>query len=347
MKSLSGTATPRQSKELAYVRKGLFLAALTGVIFCWDGIVLKKGLVAEPFNAPALWLLAPLFAAGFHDFSAAIMSVVINFKQGKIREIGRTLCSKPGRLCILGACFGAPLGMGGYLMSLSLAGPAYTLPITTLYPAMAAVLARIFLKERISFRGACGLALCVIGAFTIGWTPPPGGESGPAFYAGIAFAFLAAFGWAAEGVCVTSGMDFIEPGLALNVYQIISTLLYFTIIIPIAYTSLVLRGVGIQAPVELAGAFLGSPALIFFALAGFIGCLSYRCWYAGMNMTGVSRAMALNVTYALWGVLFSALFTEVTITTNLVLGALGIFTGIILVVGNPREMVNLRTPAMA
>lgn len=347
MKKLSRTATSRQSKELAYVHKGLFLAALTGVIFCWDGIVLKEGLVAEPFNAPALWLLAPLFAAGFHDFAAAVMSVIINCMQGKSRELWRTLCSKPGRLCILGAGFGAPLGMGGYLMSLSLAGPAYTLPITTLYPAMAAILARIFLKERISFRGACGLVLCVIGAFTIGWTPPPGGGSGLAFYAGIAFAFLAAFGWAAEGVCVTSGMDFVEPGVALNVYQIVSTLLYFVIIIPIAYASLVLRGAGIQAPAELAGAFLSSPALLFFALAGVIGCISYRCWYAGMNITGVSRAMALNVTYALWGVLFSTLFGDVDITANLVLGALGIFAGIILVVGNPREMINLRTPAAA
>ncbi|MDY0258967.1 MAG: DMT family transporter [Desulfovibrio sp.] len=347
MKNLSRAATSCQNKELAFVRKGLFLATLTGVIFCWDGIVLKKGLLTEPFNSPALWLLAPLFAAGFHDLSAAVMSAVINFRQGKIREIERTLLSKPGKLCILGACFGAPLGMGGYLMSLSLAGPAYTLPITTLYPAMAAVLARIFLKEHISPRGACGLVLCVIGAFAIGWTPPPGGGSGPAFYAGIAFAFLAAFGWAAEGVCVTSSMDFIEPGVALNVYQIISSLLYFTIIIPIAYASLVLHGVGIEAPAELAGAFLSSPALISFALAGFIGCLSYRCWYAGMNMTGVSRAMALNVTYALWGVLFSVFFAEVTITENLVLGALGIFAGIILVVGNPREMINLRAAAEA
>ena len=44
---------------------------------------------------------------------------------------------------------------------------------------------------------------------------------GGAFYLGIAFAFLAAFGWAAEGVCVTSGMDFIEPAVALNIYQIV------------------------------------------------------------------------------------------------------------------------------
>lgn len=43
-----------------------------------------------------------------------------------------------------------------------------------------------------------------------------------------------------------------------------------------------------------------------------------------MNMAGVSRAMALNITYALWGVLFGALFTDVEITRSLVIGAAAI-----------------------
>ena len=87
----------------------------------------------------------------------------------------------------------------------------------------------VFLKEHVSLRAWGGLALCVIGAIAIGYTPPEGAGGG-LFYLGIAFAFLAAFGWAAEGVCVTSGMDFIEPAVALNVYQIVSSLLYALLI---------------------------------------------------------------------------------------------------------------------
>ena len=41
-----------------------------------------------------------------------------------------------------------------------------------------------------------------------------------------------------------------------------------------------------------------------------------------MNMTGVSRAMALNISYALWGIVLSALFTDARITTTLIMGAL-------------------------
>ena len=145
-------ACSTSARDAAYVRKGLFLAALTGVIFSLDGPILKQGLVKEPFSIPEFWLLAPLFAAGCHDISAACLSLVLNVAQGKGREVFRTFCSKPGRYCVIGAFMGAPLGMGGYLMGISLAGPAYALPISTLYPAIAAVLARFFLKERISAR---------------------------------------------------------------------------------------------------------------------------------------------------------------------------------------------------
>lgn len=319
------------ARDAAYVRKGLFLAALTGVIFSLDGPILEQGLIKEPFSMPEFWLLAPLFAAGCHDISAACLSLILNISQGKGREVLRTFCSKPGRFCILGALMGAPLGMGGYLMGISLAGPAYALPISTLYPAIAAVLARFFLKERISTRALCGLVLCVAGAFTVGWSAPQGAVGGQAFYLGIGFAFIAAFGWAAEGVCVTAGMDFIEPVVALNVYQIVSSLLYTLIIVPTAFLLVSRSNPGLDA-FALLGQGITSPGLPFCIAAGCVGCVSYRCWYTAMNMTGVCRAMALNVTYALWGILFSALFTNVTVTRNLVVGAVVIVAGIVLVV---------------
>ena len=59
-------------------------------------------------------------------------------------------------------------------MALSMAGPAYVLPITSLYPAIAALLALVFLKEHVSLRAWGVLALCVIGAIAIGYTPPEG-----------------------------------------------------------------------------------------------------------------------------------------------------------------------------
>ncbi|HIW78412.1 MAG TPA: DMT family transporter [Candidatus Bilophila faecipullorum] len=335
---MNDLARLRERQEVRFAKKGLALALFSGMIWSLDGLALGKGLAERPFDAPALWLFAPLLAAGLHDFFAACLCLAVNCTQGRGREIIRTLFSKPGRLCILGALLGSPLGMGGFLMGLSLAGPAYVLPITSLYPAIAALLALVFLKERISRRAWLGLTLCVVGAVAIGYTPPESAGGG-AFYLGIAFAFLAAFGWAAEGVCVTSGMDFIEPAVALNIYQIVSSLLYALIIVPAALLHLSLGGYDITG---LAGRAFTSSGLPFFAVAGVIGCITYLCWYKAMNMTGVSRAMALNITYALWGVVFSALFTDAEITRSLVIGAAAIFTGMCLVIGNPRDIVNLR-----
>lgn len=332
----------REQKELRFAKKGLVLALISGMIWTFDGLFLEKGLSDTPFNRPELWLFAPLLAAGLHDFFGACLSFAINSAQGKGREVFRTLCSRPGRSCVYGAILGAPLGMGGYLMALSLAGPAYVLPITSLYPALAALMARIFLKERITVRAWCGLLLCVFGAIAIGYAPPENTGS-DLFYLGIAFAFLAAFGWAAEGVCVTAGMDFIEPVVALNVYQLVSSLLYVGIILPAAWFFTPTSPDSNLAEILISS--VSGSGILFIVLAGVIGCVTYRCWYKAMNMTGVSRAMALNITYALWGVLFSTLFTDAEITRTLVVGAIMIFAGMCFVIGNPRDIVNLRTVA--
>lgn len=329
----------RSEKELAFAKKGLVFGALSGFVWAVASVLLLgQGITRAPYTQPEFWILGPLLAAGIHDFFAAITGFLINCARGQGREVWRTFVNKAGRYCLLGALFGSPLGMGGYLLGMSLAGPAYVLPITSLYPAIAAVLALFFLKERISRRAWIGLFACVVGAFIINYAPP---ESGPSdyFYLGMIFACISAFGWAAEGVLVTSSMDFVEPGVALNVYQITSSFLYAFIIIPLALQFTLPEGV--PAMQSLASLF-DSSAVWLIAAAGVVGCVGYCLWYKALNMTGVSRAMALNITYALWGVILSAVFLDVEITVSLVLGALVIFGGMVLVIGNPKDIVNLR-----
>ena len=100
---MTNLASLREQKELRYAKKGLALALMSGMIWSSDGLILGKGLAEEPFGSPALWLFAPLLAAGLHDFCAACLSLAINGAQGKGREVIRTLRSKAGRACIWGA----------------------------------------------------------------------------------------------------------------------------------------------------------------------------------------------------------------------------------------------------
>ena len=106
---MTNLASLREQKELRYAKKGLALALMSGMIWSSDGLSLGKGLAEEPFGSPALWLFAPLLAAGLHDFCAACLSLAINGAQGKGREVIRTLRSKAGRACIWGALLGAVL----------------------------------------------------------------------------------------------------------------------------------------------------------------------------------------------------------------------------------------------
>jgi drug/metabolite transporter (DMT)-like permease len=223
------------------------------------------------------------------------------------------------------------------MLALQMAGPAYVLPITSLYPAVASVLAVVVLKERISPRAWIGLALCVGGAVAVGHTLPEG-QSGSLFYWGLFFAALAAVGWGAEGVCAASGMDFIEPVVALHMYYAVSVALYVALLLPLAC---------LQPPpgtdsLALLGEFLSSPGALFVACAGLLGSCSYLCWFTAMTMTGVTRAMALNISYSLWGILLAFLFTDASLTSSLALGAGIIFLGMVLVIGNPRDMLRLR-----
>ncbi|NJB66500.1 drug/metabolite transporter (DMT)-like permease [Desulfobaculum xiamenense] len=332
---MTTSATIAQLKErhdLAFAKKGLAWALGSGMIWGLEGVVLGMALALAPFADSPLWLLAPLTASCMHDCTAALWTLAYNWRTGRLREVGRSIFSKPGRFVCLGALCGGPIGMGGYLVALKLAGPAYVMPITSLYPAVASVLAMIFLKERISRRAWLGLGLCIAGAFIIGYTPPESGVSDH-FYLGLGIALLATIGWGSEGVLATYGMDLIDPTVALNIYQIVSGVFYLFVMLPL-----------LGGWIVLSSALTSTSGLILVG-AAFLGSCSYLLWYRAMNMTGVSRAMAMNITYALWGILFSALLTDVEITRNLIAGAVVITIGMVLVVGNPKEIANLRNVA--
>lgn len=338
-KSTARAAAIREKNDLVFAKKGLVLGIIGGITWAISSVfLLGIGVKSPEFTKPEFWLLAPFAAAGLHDFCGALTSLAVNTFRGQVKEIPRTLANKSGRLCMLGGFLGAPFGMGGYLMAVSLADPAYVLPITSLYPAFAAILAMVFLKEKIIRRAWIGLFGCILGVFVISFVAPSTGIT-EYFYLGLLFAVIAACGWACEGVVVTSGMDFVEPGIALNIYQMTSTSLYWLVLIPLAAHFTLPETISYS---EAIFTLLSSDTLYLIMSAGCCGAVSYMCWYKAMNTTGVSRAMALNITYALWGVVFSSVFLDTEITLNLIAGAVMIFLGMVLVIGNPKDIINLR-----
>ncbi|NDV18332.1 EamA family transporter [Pseudodesulfovibrio sp. JC047] len=319
----------KMHQDVAFAKKGLIFAVFSGMSWGLNGVILSLAFGAAVFLNEEYWLLAPLTVGALHDTFSALWLLIFNASTGRLRELGRTLRSKSARPVIIGALFGGPIAMSSYMLGVKFAGPAYVMPITALYPAVASVFASIYLKEKICPRAWFGLVLCIVGGVIIGYTPPEG-SLGTEFYLGIGFACIATFGWGTEGVLATSGMDLLDPAVALNVRQLTSSTVYLLVVLPLA-----------------GGHMLLVPGLMdsigwVFPVAALTGAFSYVCWYRAMNMTGVSRAMAINITYSLWGIFFSAVFTDVEITANIIIGALVITTGMLLVVGNPKEMTSLR-----
>ncbi|MDR3038077.1 MAG: DMT family transporter [Candidatus Adiutrix sp.] len=338
------------AKQLKHAKKGIFAGFMSGMTWGASGTVIGLAQGYAPFSTQASpedtnLLIGLLVASGIagaflHDFFATVWVAVNNIKNGKFKEYGRTLRTKPGKMVCLGAILGGPIGMSGYVLGITFVNAAYALPITASYPALAAVLATIIFKERNPLRVWIGVALCILGSFLVYYAPAEG-DRGLIYSAGMLLSTLACIGWATEGLLSTYGMDMLDPDIALGIREGVSALAYLLFVIP-AVTWYIGNHFGPTPVWDLVAQTFVNSSFTLYAMAGFFGGFSYVYWYRALNMTGVARAMALNVTYALWGVIFGGLLAGLDITAYLAIGAASIFVGAILVSANPRELFNLR-----
>ncbi len=317
-------------RDLKYAKKGIAYSLISGVTWGMDALLLGYVLTQYPFNdTNAALMVAPLVGACIHTGLSSLFTIIYNVFTGKIKEFGRCLFSKMGIFIIISAICSGPLAMSGYLLAINMAGASYAAVITSTYPAIGAALAVIFLKEKLNKRVLMGIILCVVGAVATGYSPVTTSLY-PMFYLGIIFAVIASIGWGLEGVFGAYAMDVVDPEIAISVRQTVSFFMYIIFVIPF------IHGFGM-----LFKAFT-APSMIPFALAGIVCSISYVSWYFGLSMTGVGRAMSLNITYSIWVILLDWIVNGVHASPNLIIGCLVIVFGAILVSGNPKEMIKLR-----
>ncbi|SHK38920.1 DMT family transporter [Desulforamulus aeronauticus] len=326
------TQTIIQNREISFAKKGIGWGLLAGASWGLDAVLMGMALALAPFTNTLSLFAAPLVASCLHDGFSGTWLFIKNVISGKWREYARTLKTRPGKLILVAAIMGGPIGMSNSMLAIHFAGAAYAVAITAAYPAIGAILGAIFLKEKIGLRVWCGILLAILGSFVVAYVPPSG-ESHPHFYLGIGLAVIATIGWALEGVISTYGMDLVDSDIAIGIRELTSFSVSFCAILPF---------VGAVAYQILFASFSTSVAW-YIAAIGLIGGISQLSWYRAMNMTGVARAMGLNVTYALWAVLFGWLLSDLQITSTLIIGAMLICLGTILTIGNPKQLVTIRS----
>ncbi len=358
-----------ENKQLKLAKIGIITGIISGMLWGASGTTLWEAINFAPFTqldpsvtqaeAANLDYLVVVFGMGtglalafMHDFFAALWCLGFNGAKGKFREYGRALATTPGKIVCIGAILGGPIGMSGYLLGVTFAGPVYSLPITASYPALAAVLSFFILKERNPLRVWIGVLACIAGSFIIAWGDP---GVAPNFMLGIALSTLACIGWATEGLLATYGMDMLDPDVALGIREGFSALILGVVVLPCLGFYMASKGlVGNVATgwEQVAGTFAAigsSPAIWLCILGGFFGGFSYIAWYRTLYTCGVARGMAFNVTYAFWAVVFGAIVYAMKggtvseyITPNAWIGAICVCVGAILVSINPRELFKLR-----
>lgn len=271
------------------MKHGLF----SGILWGLDSVILGIFLIhAGNIPLEKAVLVVPFLSTFLHDFFSAVWMLLYSVIRGQFNKLVSALKTRNGKVIMLGAILGGPIGMTGYVLAIGQIGPGFTAVISSVYPAVGALLASIFLKQKFRPRQWLGLFIA-IGAI-IGLSYSSSNEINN-FVIGIGLAMLSVFGWAGEGVVCAYGMrdDDVEDEQAIIIRQASSALIFALIILPV-----------FQAWPAVFKVSNNLSVMWYVLLAGLAGGFSYLFYYRAIHRIGVGKSMALNITYSAWAILF-------------------------------------------
>jgi drug/metabolite transporter (DMT)-like permease len=315
--------------ELNLARSGLVWGVISGATWGLSGVLMGMALVLAPFTSGGSLLAVPLAGAAMEEGSAAFFMFWYSLFTGRFMEYGRIICTKTAWFVLCAAMCGGPLAMSFYLVGINWCGAAYALSITGLFPAISALVGCLWLKERLVPRAWFGIAMSVAGGILVGYAPPSGHY--PHFLAGVLLSIVAGVGWGLEGNFAAFAADTVDPDMVVSLREAASFFVYLIAIMPLA-GALILFGHAVMTP-SVMWIMLG---------AGVAGAVSYIAYYRCCNLTGAGRGGALNMTYAMFGILFAWLLAHSPMTVTLYIGCGVTTVGAILISANPRELFQLR-----
>ncbi len=271
---------------------------LGGVTWAIETVVLGIALSMAPFvSSEQAAFLAPFVATFLHDAFSAVFMFIYNAVRGNLKGLLGVI-RKPACIWLAAAsAIGGPVGMTGYVLAVNYLGSSVGAVASAVYPAIGTVLAYIFLKEKVKWYQWIFLAMTLLGVYGLSYSPTLEVAN---FWLGLLGAFMCAFGWGIEAVILAKCMkdDSIKSEYALNIRQTVSALLYGLLLLPI------LGGWDMTADLFRGGAGMLIPTI---ALAALSATVSYLFYYSAIAKLGAAKAMALNITYTAWAILFTVL----------------------------------------
>ena len=143
--------------------KGYGSGIISAMAWGLDTVLVGVILSMAPFiNTEAAIMLAPFVSTFLHDFFSTLWMFIYMIFTRQVGKLFKSLKTPSTKYVILASIFGGPMGMTGYLLSVNYIGPSYAATISSIYPAVGAILAAIFLKEKISRKGYIGLTISIL-----------------------------------------------------------------------------------------------------------------------------------------------------------------------------------------
>ena len=288
----------------------MFSGIIAGVTWAIETVVLGIALAMSPFcTTEEAIFLAPFVSTFLHDLFSAIFATIYNAIRGKFTQVWKALFTKDGMWVAIAAAIGGPIGMTGYVMCVNYMGASIGAVASAIFPAIGAVLAYFFLKEKMKWYQWLFLLATLLGVLGLSYTPEM--AENPNYLLGILGALMCSFGWGIEAVIIgkcMKGTD-VTDEYALQIRQTTSAVVYGVVLLPILGC---FKG-GLLSGWSFAGSlFVNTGWLIpVIALAALFATVSYLFYYKAISQIGASKAMALNVTYTAWAMVFGVIIAAV------------------------------------
>lgn len=299
----------------------MFAGIIAGMTWAIETLILGVALAMTPFvSTEQAVFLAPFVSTFLHDACSAIFAFVYNGFRGNLVQVVKALNTKSGKFVALAAVIGGPVGMTGYVLSVANMGASIGAVASAIFPAIGAVLAYFFLKEKMQWYRWVFLVITLAGVYGLSYSPEINITN---FWLGFVGTLMCAFGWGIEAVIIAKCVQdpLVTDEIALLIRQTTSALVYGLVILPLLkgweFTIGLFHETGMLLPIV--------------AIAALFATVSYLFYYKAISQIGASKSMALNVSYSAWAVVISivvlgnkSLLNPITIVCAIVVVVCGI-----------------------
>ena len=265
----------------------------------------------------AVPLMLPIFITFIHDMVSALLINISILVTGRFNSVIEDIKKAKSKYIWLGSLLGGPVGMCSFILAINYIGPSITAIISSIYPAVGLFFAYIFLKEKRKPYQVVALFIAIAFIIALGFIDE---DHTNRSVMGIIFALLCACAWGSEAVLCSYGMKSGEISnlSAICIRQNLSMITYGAVLA--LYFVFFSYGESIDI----------NSSLSYVGMAAIFGSTSYYCYYRALATIGVSRAMALNISYTAFSAIFSYLLFGIELTiSQMLIGFCIVVSGLI------------------